>query len=396
MSRALKGDMPTITRREALRLGTGVALGLGVSPLLHGCGGETSRPPESPSRPLAPGVCDAGIEEPPAVVGAARGTDLAVMTREVLGLLGGLESVVHDGESVFIKPNMVSLPWATRSWSPFQAGECTKIEILVALAEECLRVGASEVIIGDGSQAPRFDWGLAATLDGSTNLAREADRLSARYGRLVRLACLDVDTPRWVEVPTGISLGMVAVSSLVLDADRVISVAVAKTHRWAHLTLALKNFIGITPLERYGWQSRGNDDRVFLHQNDMGPASFGRLYIDLARAAAPDLALIDFSIGLEGNGPTSGSGGTPVDMRSRLGSWLLLGSRSATAADATAARVMSHEAAYVGEILPMARADGMGAICEPFIELRGAQLADLRVPWQPASIVYAGSPHDVL
>jgi uncharacterized protein (DUF362 family) len=325
-------------------------------------------------------------------VAAARGTDLRAMTREVLGRLGGLETVVHEGESVFIKPNMVTLPWATRSWSPFRSGECTKVEILVTLAEECLRVGASEVTIGDGSQVPRFDWGLATTLDDSTDLAREADRLSARYGRLVRPACLDVDTPRWVEVPTGISLGRVAVSSLVLDADRVISVAVAKTHRWAHLTLALKNFIGITPLERYGWRSRGNDDRVFLHQNDMGPGRFGRLYIDLARAAAPDLALIDFSIGLEGDGPTSGSGGTPVDMRSRLGSWLLLASRDAVAADATAARIMNHEAAYVGEILPMARADGLGAICPPFIELRGAQIEELRVPWRPASIVYAGRP----
>jgi uncharacterized protein (DUF362 family) len=381
--------MPRITRRELLRLGTGAALGLGASPSLSGCGGETSNPPASSSSPLASGVCDAGIAEPPALVAAARGTNLTAMTREVLGLLGGLETVVHDGESVFIKPNMVTLPWATRSWSPFRDGECTKVEILVALAEECLRVGASEVTIGDGSQAPRFDWGMATTLDESTNLAREADRLSARYGRVVRLACLDVDTPRWVEVPTGISLGSVAVSSLVLDADRVISVPVAKTHRWAHLTLALKNFIGITPLERYGWQSRGNDDRVFLHQNDMGPENFGRLYIDLARAAAPDLALIDFSIGMEGNGPTSGSGGTPVDMRSRLGSWLLLASSDAVAADATAARVMNHESAYVGEILPMARADGMGAVCEPFIELRGAQLEDLRVPWQPASIVYA-------
>jgi uncharacterized protein (DUF362 family) len=295
--------------------------------------------------------------------------------------------VVGDGESVFIKPNMVTLPWASPSWSPFVAGECTKVEILVAVAEECLRVGASEVTIGDGSQRPRFDWSLATTLDGSTNLAREADRLSAQYGRTVRLACLDVDSPSWIEVPTGISLGRLAVSSLVLDADRVISIPVAKTHRWAHLTLALKNFIGITPLERYGWQSRGNEDRVFLHENDMGPESFGRLYIDLARAAAPDLAIIDFSIGMEGNGPT---GGTAVDMMTRLGSWLLLASTDAVATDATAARIMSHEAAYVGEILPMARADGMGAICASSIELLGAELDDLRVPWQPADVVYAG------
>jgi uncharacterized protein (DUF362 family) len=324
-------------------------------------------------------------------VAAARGTDLYAMTREVVDRLGGIQTVVHEGESVFIKPNMVTLPWASANRNPLQMGECTKAEILIAVAELCLEVGASEVMIGDGSQQPRFDWSRATTLDGSTNLAREADRLSAQYGRAVRTVCLDAETTSWIEVPTGISLGTVAVSSLVLDADRVISVPVAKTHQWAHLTLSLKNFIGITPLARYGWQTRGNFDRVFLHQNDMGPAAFGRLYIDLARAAAPDLALIDFSIGIEGNGPTADNGGLTVDMRSRLGSWLLLASTDAVAADATAARVMGHETAYVGEILPMARADGMGAICEPYIELVGAALEDLVVPWLPASVVRAGA-----
>jgi hypothetical protein len=170
-----------------------------------------------------------------------------------------------------------------------------------------------------------------------------------------------------VDVPTGISLGNIAVSSLVLDADRVISVPVAKTHNWAYLTLSLKNFIGITPLERYGWMSQNNYDRVFLHSNDPRPEDFGRLYIDLAHAAQPDLTIIDFSIGIEGNGPTSGSGGTPVDMRS-------------------AARVMSHEAVYVGRILPMARESGLGALCEQSIELIGAEYEDLRVAWRPAQV----------
>ena len=240
--------MRKLSRREALKLGAGAAAGLGASQLLAGCGGDSS-PTPSPEDPQLT-VCQGTVVEPTARVAAVRGTDLYAMTRDVLNLLGGIQTVVGEGESVFIKPNMVTLPWARDDWDPFREGECTKVEILVALAEECLRVGASEVIIGDGSQMPRFDWGRATTLDGSTHLAREADRLSARYGRDVRVACLEVDTPEWVEVPNGISLGRVAVSSLVLNADRVISVPVAKTHSWAYLTLSLQNFIGITPLER--------------------------------------------------------------------------------------------------------------------------------------------------
>jgi uncharacterized protein (DUF362 family) len=381
--------MRQLTRREALKLGAGAAFGFGAVHVTGGCGGEGSVAPGStePTPTWDPAsVCPGSVVEPHALVAAVRGTDLYAMTRDVLSLLGGIQTVVGEGESVFIKPNMVTLPSARDDRNPFRGGECTKPEILIAVAEECLRVGASEVVIGDGSQMPSFDWSRATTLDGSTHLAREVERLSTRYRREVRLACLEVDTPRWVDVPTGISLGSVAVSSLVLDADRVISVPVAKTHNWAYLTLSLKNFIGITPLERYGWMSQNNYDRIDLHRNDPTPEDFGRLYIDLANAAQPDLTIIDFSIGMEGNGPTSGAGGTPVDMMSRLGSWLLLASTDPVAADATAARVMSHEAVYVGQILPMAQQAGLGALCEPSIELVGAEYEDLQVAWRPAEV----------
>jgi uncharacterized protein (DUF362 family) len=215
-------------------------------------------------------------------VAAVRGGDLAEMTRGAVAALGGIETVVHEGETVFIKPNMVTLPWSARDYNPFLLGECTKVEIVIAVVEECLRAGAREVIVGDGSQMPRFDWSGAVTLDGSTNLAREAARLNERYRGQVRLACLDSETTDWTDVPTGISLGRVAVSSLVTRADRVISVAVAKTHRWAYLTLALKNFIGITPLARYGWTGTSETTRVLLHRNDYTPRGFGRLLVDIA------------------------------------------------------------------------------------------------------------------
>lgn len=375
--------MARLTRRHLPKLGAGAAAGWGAAPWLASCASCASDKP-APGTEAAPTFCQPNPNPRTARVAAVRGSDLAAMTRDALARLGGIETVVHSGESVFIKPNMVTLPWASSSYDPFRMGECTKPEILVAVAEECLRVGASEVVIGDGSQMPRFDWSLATTLDRSTHLAREADRLSTRYGRTVRLACLDVDTPRWVKVPTANSLGRVAVSSLVIDADRVISVPVAKTHRWARLTLSLKNFIGITPLARYGWYDGGNHDRAALHSNDYSLRGFTQLYLDIVNAVRPDLAIIDLSIGMEGNGPSSSLGGRPVDMKDRLGAWLLLASTDLVAADATAARVMGHEKAFVEPALVLAQQANLGAVCEPSIELLGARLSELRVTWAPA------------
>jgi len=359
--------MHRITRRELLRLGAGAAVVLGAPQILTGCRG------------------DDGASKPSARVAAVRGQDLYAMTRDAMDALGGIQKIVNSGETVFIKPNMTTLPFVPYIGNRFVAGDCTKPEIVIAVTEECLRAGAAEVIVGDGAQMPTFDWELATTLDGSTNLAAEAERLSSKYGRKVTLACLDTASPEWIEVPTSTYLGKVAISSLVARADRVISIPVMKTHEWAQLTLSLKNFVGVTPLERYGW--KGADtmwSRALLDHSS--PAAIAQLFLDIVNAVKPDLAIIDASIGLEGDGPSTDSGGATVDMKDRLGSWLVLASTDLVAADATAARIMSHDVASVKQ-LGMAYAMGLGEMREESIEIVGERLDNLRVEWLPAKLV---------
>lgn len=293
----------------------------------------------------------------------------------------GAKAVVNPGETVFIKPNMVTLPWAHLGRNPFVIGECTKAEIVIAVAEECLRAGAAEVIVGDGSQMPRFSWEQATTLDGSTSLAAEAQRLSSAYKGNVRLVCLDADSPEWAEVPSRTGLGKIAISSLVAWADRVISTPLLKTHQWAQLTLSLKNFVGVTPLARYGANPEGAIPRIILHTTSEG---IEQVFLDIAHALRPDLAVIDASICVEANGPSVGNeGGVTVDMKDRLGSWLLLASTDLVAADATAARVINHDVSGVRQ-LRMAYEQGLGEVREDLIEMIGERLDDLRVDWVPA------------
>jgi len=280
---------------------------------------------------------------------------------------------------------MVTLPWAAY-YNPFLRGECAKVEIVTTVAEECLKAGAGKVIVGDGSQAPTFSWQYATTLDGSKNLAAEAARLASEYGREVTLACLDSDSPRWLDVPSRTGFGRIAISSLVARADRVISIPVLKTHRWAQLTLSLKNFVGVTPLQRYGWTPSGSYSRVLLHVTSGG---IEQVFLDVVDAVKPDLAIIDASIGLEGDGPTAGSSAFTVDMRDRLGSWLLLASTDPVAADATTARIVGHDIASVKH-LAMAYEMGLGEVREGSIEIVGDTLDNLRVDWLRAKPASAG------
>ena len=337
---------------------------------------------EAPTAPL----------DPTAQVAAVRGDDLYGMTREALQSIGGIENIVHEGESVFIKPNMVTLPWAEYN-NTFTNGECTKPEILIAVAEECLRAGASEVVIGDGSQMKTFDWRYATTLDGSTNLVAEAERLSNQYTGNARVACLEADSPAWDEVPSRGYLDTIAVSSLVTRADRVITIPVAKTHSWAQLTLSLKNFVGVTSMDRYAqWTGSAWDRGKGLDHST--PRLIADIYLDVVNGVKPDLAIIDFSIGIEGDGPGIGHGGRTVDMKDRLGSWLLLASTDIMAADATAARIMSHNVGSIAQ-LQMGYDIGLGEIRENRIEMLGERLEDLQMEWAPAELKnrYSQSGH---
>ncbi|MBW1848281.1 MAG: DUF362 domain-containing protein [Deltaproteobacteria bacterium] len=355
--------MKKINRREFLKAGVGTAVALGT-----------------------PGLLAHASERTKAIstnVAAIRGDNLDSMTRDAIDALGGIKTFVKKGETVFIKPNFVSFPWAQYN-NCFHVGECTKPEIIIAVTEECLKAGAAEVIIGDGSHFPTFDWKYAVTLDGSTNLVKEAKRLSSLYSGNVTLACLETDSPGWVEIPSSSSLSKIAISSLVAHADKIISIPVAKTHSWAHLTLASKNFIGITSLSRHAqlinntWWNRGSLDHS-------SPQSIAQVYLDIVKSIKPVLSIIDFSIGIEGNGPTQSWGGTTMNMKKHIGSWAIIASPDIMAADATTARIMNHDTNKVVH-LAMGYKMGLGEIREPSIKILGEKLDNLRATWKPARI----------
>ncbi len=337
--------------------------------------------------PWRTAICKASDQKPSpestAKVSAIRGENLVSMTRDAIDALGGIRTVVDKGDTVFIKPNFVTFPWA-RYNNCFHTGECTKPEIVIAVMEECLKAGAKEVIVGEGSQLPTFDWQYAITLDGKTNLVEEAERLGSSYDGKVTLACIETDSPGWVEVPSKTSLNKIAISNLVADADKVISIPVAKTHSWAQLTLATKNFIGITPLSRYAqlidnsWWNRGTFDHG-------SPEAIAQVYLDIVKAIKPVLSIVDFSIGMEGDGPSLSQGGITLDMKERLGSWAIIAGTDIMAVDATAARMMSHDTKEIKH-LAMGTEMGLGEMREESIEMVGEKLDNLRVTWKPATM----------
>jgi len=362
-----------LSRRDLIRLGIRTGAGAVGAGILAASGCGVLSPPlaglDLPATPTAE----------PATVGVARGRDLYELTRRALDSIGGMASIVAPGETVFIKPNLLTAGLNRAEHTV--TGEITKPEIVITAAEECLRAGAAHVTIGDGAQVERFDWEQIRTLDGSTHLAAEAARLNAKYDGRLTLACLNSDSPAWDPLPSPrTALGEIHVSSLVARADRIISIPVLKTHRLVRLSLSIKNFMGTTPIARYGG---GNEQRgrFVLHWTRGGPRA---CVLDMLAALRPDLAIVDGSIGCEDYGPwVRPREGRTVDMRERLGDWLVLASTDLVAADATAARIISHAPAHV-PLISSAYEQGLGQSRSDAITLVGPTLDELRVPWEPA------------
>jgi uncharacterized protein (DUF362 family) len=139
----------------------------------------------------------------------------------------------------------------------------------------------------------------------------------------------------------------------------------------------MKNLFGLTSVTRYS-TALVDRMRAKLHE-----AGLHQVIVDIAGQVRPDFSIMDFSIGCEGNGPhvLPGWWGTSVDVRDRLGTWMLLASPDPVALDATSARVIGLDP---WEVLHVSRAynQGLGQMLEEKIELTGATLEELRMPWQ--------------
>jgi uncharacterized protein (DUF362 family) len=206
-------------------------------------------------------------------------------------------------KTVLLKPNLVGLdPQGVMNTHP---------AVIAAARESFLKLGAAQVLIGDGP-----------AMDRDTHAIVESVRLQHYTGALGRDFCdLNIDDVERVVLPTAASkLKELYLPKTVLGVDYLVSMPKLKTHHWAGVTLSLKNMFGIVPGACYGWP-----------KNVLHWAGIDRSILDINAAARPDFAIVDGVIGMEGNGPIQG---TP-----KAAGVLLFGD-DPVAVDATACRVM--------------------------------------------------------
>jgi uncharacterized protein (DUF362 family) len=200
--------------------------------------------------------------------------EILEMVRKALDLIGGLASIVKDGDTVALKPNILT----GKLSGP---GVTTDPRVIEALIKLAFKAGAGRVLIVEGA-------GYGTPTSEALKMAG-MEEVAERNG--AELVDVDLDEVVEVDVPQPLILGKISVSKSFYEADVRVNVPVMKTHDQLIMTLGMKNMKGVIqkPTKR------------LFHRIGLAKA-----VVDLNKAVPLDLTVVDAIHAMEGLGPSFG------------------------------------------------------------------------------------------
>ena len=250
------------------------------------------------------------------------------------------DEIVISDKPVMVKPNFVS----TRNQLC-----ATHVDATRATMEFLRGKGVSQFTIAVGPAVGTADEGFDNY--GYRALADDYD-----------VTFFDLNSDEPVEVPAfDANLGEQTLKmSKALSESYVVSVCPMKTHNDVVVTLGLKNILVGTLC--------GKSEKQKIHK---GSPAINLTLAKMAQHVAPDLTVIDGTVGMQGDGPV---GGIPID------SQMALASAHAIAADVIGLQVMGFRLEQVGYIRYAMELRGMTM---DDIEVVGETIEDCRMEFQP-------------
>lgn len=188
--------------------------------------------------------------------------------------LGGIKAFVRPGETVLLKPNMLSVK------SPDQA--VTTHPTVVRAVAELVRDTGARVLIGDSPGIGSFQ--KVAERSGIARAAAESGAELVEFNSTAELT------------GTGV-FKRITLARAYWEADKIINLPKLKTHEMMTLTCAVKNLFGaVVGTEKAGWHLKAGTSRE----------QFARLLLEICLMKKPALNIVDAIVAMEGNGPGNG------------------------------------------------------------------------------------------
>jgi uncharacterized protein (DUF362 family) len=237
------------------------------------------------------------------------------MFKKAAELMGGMNRFVKKEQTVVVKPNI--------GWPRVpEVGANTNPLLIKAIVESCYAAGAKRVYVFDNVVTP-----TSANARNCYKLSGIEDAAKAARGIVVPM---DDFSYRSVRIPGGKTLKTADVHSLILDCDVFINAPVLKHHGGTHLTIAMKNLMGVVK-NRMEYHLTGLDQCI----------------ADFCLYRKPDLNVVDAYRVLMSHGPAGPSNPRSADVQMKK---TLLMSRDIVAIDAAAARIYGKDPEDIGYI----------------------------------------------
>jgi uncharacterized protein (DUF362 family) len=220
---------------------------------------------------------------------------------EAIDLLGGMKTIANGKTSVLLKPNLVS---ESRRMT-------TKMEVTESIVRT-MKTAGLEVAIAEGTAATAkfnhidgedYRTSNSAILNGLQKRAFDLTGYTA-LSKNLNIPLINLHTGEMVthDIKDGYVFDELKLHKSLHEYDLFCSVPMMKTHQLATVTLSMKNLFGIIPGSVYG--------SVRAHVHDLAGKNdrtgTDAVTVDLNRARPVDLAIVDASEAMEGNGPTNG------------------------------------------------------------------------------------------
>jgi uncharacterized protein (DUF362 family) len=262
------------------------------------------------------------------------------MVKKAIDLLGGIESIIENGDNIALKPNVVT----GKLSGP---GVTTDIRVVEAVIKMCRDAGANDISVVEGS-GYFTETGKALALSGYVEL-----------GEKYNVDIIDVDKTPVIElpVPKASLFDNISVSKAFMDADIRINIPVMKTHDQLKVTLGVKNLKGVLP--------------KYL-KRDFHKRGVVKGILDLSKIINTDLTVLDAIVAMEGLGP---SFGPKVELNT------IIASKDIFAIDRVASKIMGFE---IKELDYLVEAHNEGLIdLDSTIKVKGEPISSYNYKFTP-------------
>ncbi|MCH7882996.1 DUF362 domain-containing protein [Patescibacteria group bacterium] len=273
------------------------------------------------------------------------GSDRREMVREALTKLGeAFTNAVKDAKKIFIHPNLVS---------PYNKAASTDVEVVRGIVDHISLIRSDEILIGDASY---YDTKKAFEIFSYPSLKRSGN---------IKLVDLNAEaTTQSYTYASDLKKKPIGFSRIVSDSDLNIVVVPAKMHSYYIVTLSIKTHtVGSCVVKKspFGIHARW----PWFHT---GFKSAHLSVADMYGVRPAQLAVIDATRAMEGEGPTSGD---EMDL-----GWLIA-SFNPVAADALGAYLMGLDPSDIGYLYHLDK-KGLGPIDPEAMSIMGADPKILR------------------